>query len=62
MFSSGQNVRFVSQVAGRVRTNTDMVVNKKVSENPDCVWVEFATLPALDNLRLVPVSMLESAE
>lgn len=61
-FNPGDSVRFTKQFADTINPNTSMVVHPRTPTKEDCVWVEFLTLPALDNLRLVPVSMLEPLE
>lgn len=60
MFKVGQEVKFVAEVENHIKPNTGMTVHKRVSNKPDCVWLEFAELPALDNLRECPLSYLEA--
>ncbi len=60
MFEVNQSVKFVEAVSGKINPNTGMKVSKRKSENPYCVWIEFAGLPALDNVRLVPLELLET--
>lgn len=60
MFKIGQEVKFVAAVENHIVPNTGMIVHKKASSKPDCVWLEFAGLPALDNLRECPLAYLEA--
>ena len=60
-FHYGDAVKLTSSFAKAVQPNKGMVAKKK-SDVEGTVWVEFVELPVLDNLRLVPISMLEKAE